>query len=415
MPIHNRESPESSTGIATRCVRGGQIPDPTTGAIVTPIVQSATYVQAAVGKDKGHTYSRASNPTVSALEANLGSLEGAPPAVCFATGLAAIHTLFLAHLSAGDHVICSDVIYGGTYRLLTEVLSHLGVRSTFIDTSDPANLEAALRITPRTKLVLIETPGNPTLKLTDVAAIATITRARGIPLAVDNTFLTPVGLQPLELGADISVYSTTKYIEGHNATVGGALVARDETLLDRFRFLRKSVGSIQAPQDAWLTLRGIKTLLGRLKIHSENALRVAQVLERHPAVERVYFPGLDSFPQRELARRQHKLHAGIIAFEVVGGVDAAVKVMNSVQLVSLAESLGAVESLITHPATMTHGSIPRDQRIVIGITDSLIRLSVGLEDPDDIIADLDQALTLATGVAGKPADRKPLAIGGAAW
>lgn len=388
MSLQSRD--EASYGLATRCVRGGLAPDPTTGAIVTPIVQSATYVQAAVGVDKGHTYSRASNPTVSALEANLGSLEGAPPAVCFATGLAAIHTLFLAYLKAGDHVVCSDVIYGGTYRLLRDVLAHLGIASSFVDTSNLSAVRSALG--PATKLVLIETPGNPTLKLTDVAAVAAVARERGVPVAVDNTFLTPIGLQPLELGADVSVYSTTKYIEGHNATVGGALVARAPRLLERLRFLRKSVGSIQAPQEAWLTLRGIKTLPGRLREHSANAQVVAEALERHPNVERVFFPGLESFPQKELARRQHRLHAGIIAFEVVGGVDAAVRVMNSVKLVSLAESLGAVESLITHPATMTHGSIPREDRVAVGITDGLIRLSVGLEDPEDVIADLDQAL-----------------------
>lgn len=405
MSLQSRD--ESGYGLATRCVRGGLVPDPTTGAIVTPIVQSATYVQEAVGVDKGHTYSRASNPTVSALEANLGSLEGAPPAVCFATGLAAIHALFLAFLRAGDHVVCSDVIYGGTYRLLRDVLSHLGITSSFVDTSDPAAVRAA--IGPATRLVLIETPGNPTLKLTDVEAVARIARERGVPVAVDNTFLTPIGLEPLTLGADVSVYSTTKYIEGHNATVGGALVSKDVGLLEKLRFLRKSVGSIQAPHEAWLTLRGIKTLPGRMREHSANAQVVAEALERHPAVERVFFPGLDSFPQKDLARRQHRLHAGIIAFEVTGGVEAAVRVMNSVKLVSLAESLGAVESLITHPATMTHGSIPRDVRVAAGITDGLIRLSVGLEDPADVINDLDQALR-----AGAVNADQTL-VGGAAW
>ena len=407
-------TPHTVQDLSTLCVRGGLTPDPTTGAILTPIYQTATYVQEAIGQHKGHTYSRASNPTVSALEANLGSLEDAPPAVCFATGLAAVHALFLTLLKSGDHVVCSDVIYGGTYRLLKEVLADLGIRSSFVDTSSVPAVRAAL--TPSTRLVLIETPGNPTLKLTDVAAIAAVTRPLGIRLAVDNTFLTPVGLRPLDLGADISLYSTTKYIEGHNATVGGALTTRDGALAERFRFIRKSVGSIQAPHDAWLTLRGIKTLPCRLRQHSENAQVVAEWLEKHPGVERVWFPGLASFPQASLARRQHRYHAGIIAFEVKGGVEAGIAVMNSVKLISLAESLGAVESLITHPVTMTHGSVPREERIAIGITDGLIRLSVGLEDPKDLIADLEQALAVAASrrPAAEPG-RVAAAAGGAAW
>lgn len=405
-----------SPDLATRCIRGGLSADPTTGAILTPIYQTATYVQEAIGQHKGHTYSRASNPTVSALEANLGSLENAPPAVCFATGLAAVHALFLSLLKAGDHVVCSDVIYGGTYRLLKEVLADLGIQSSFVDSSNSQTVKAALR--PTTKLVLIETPGNPTLKLTDVAAIAAITKPLGIKLAVDNTFLTPVGLQPLELGADISLYSTTKYIEGHNATVGGSLTSRDEALNERFRFIRKSVGSIQAPHDAWLTLRGIKTLPCRLRQHSENAQVIAEWLEKHPAVDRVWYPGLASFPQAALARRQHRYHAGIIAFEVKGGTDAGVRVLNSVKLISLAESLGAVESLITHPVTMTHGSVPREERLAIGITDGLIRLSVGLEDPRDLIADLEQALVASASSrcsSSSASSARATTVGGAAW
>lgn len=413
-------SSADSTGqqdLATRCVRGGLAPDPTTGAILTPIYQTATYVQDAIGQHKGHTYSRASNPTVSALEANLGSLENAPPAVCFATGLAAVHALFLTFLKSGDHVVCSDVIYGGTYRMLKEVLADLGIQSSFVDTSTPATVRSAIKA--NTKLVLIETPGNPTMKLTDVAAIAAITKPLGITLAVDNTFLTPVGLQPLDLGADISLYSTTKYLEGHNATVGGSLTSRDEVVNERFRFIRKSVGSIQAPHDAWLTLRGIKTLPCRLKQHSENAQVVAEWLEKHPAVDRVWYPGLKSFPQHALAVKQHKLHTGMLAFEVKGGTDAGVAVLNSVKLISLAESLGAVESLITHPVTMTHGSVPREQRLAIGITDGLIRLSVGLEEPRDLIADLDQALAKAQQSPqrqqGSSSSSSRIPTGGAAW
>lgn len=416
--MSSSEPTPTSHDLATRCIRGGLTPDPTTGAILTPIYQTATYVQEAIGQHKGHTYSRASNPTVSALEANLGSLENAPPAVCFATGLAAVHALFISLLKAGDHVICSDVIYGGTYRLLKEVLADLGIQSSFVDSSSPQVVKAAIR--PSTKLVLIETPGNPTLKLTDVAAIAAITKPLGIKLAVDNTFLTPVGLQPLELGADISLYSTTKYIEGHNATVGGSLTSRDEALNERFRFIRKSVGSIQAPHDAWLTLRGIKTLPCRLRQHSENAQAVAEWLEKHPAVDRVWYPGLASFPQAALAKKQHRFHAGIVAFEVKGGTDAGVRVLNSVKLISLAESLGAVESLITHPVTMTHGSVPREERLAIGITDGLIRLSVGLEEPRDLIADLDQALQQSPqrkqgSSSSEPKPAAATTAGGAAW
>lgn len=376
----------------TLAVHGGRRPDPGTGAILTPIFQSATYVQEAVGVHRGHTYSRASNPTVSALEAALGALEDAPPSVCFATGLAAETALFLALLRAGDHVVCSEVCYGGTVRLLDQLLRGLGVVPRFVDTTRPDAVAAAL--TPRTRLVFVETPANPTLALTDVAAVAAITRAAGVPLAVDNTFLTPALQRPLELGADICVYSTTKHIEGHNATVGGALTTRDDALLERLRFVRKSVGSIQAPFDAWLTLRGLKTLPLRLRRHSASALTIARWLEAHPRVERVLYPGLDSFPQAELARRQHRGHGGVLAFEVAGGAAAGVAVMNAVRLCALAESLGAVETLVTHPASMTHGDVPAEQRARCGIGDGLVRLSVGLEDPADLIADLDRALAV---------------------
>lgn len=383
----------SSYGIATRALRAGRTPDPATGAIITPICQSTTFIQDAVGVDKGHTYSRASNPTVSVLEEALGALEEAPPGVCFATGLAAIHALFVSLLKSGDHVVCSDVVYGGTHRLLRQVLAPFGVEASFVDTADRAAVARVVR--PATRLIFIETPANPTLKLTDVAAVARVARAAGVRLAVDNTFLTPVGLRPLDLGADISVYSTTKYIEGHNTTVGGSLVSRDEALLERLRFIRKSVGSIQSPFDAWLTLKGLKTLPLRLRQHSVHAQRIAEWLEGHPAVTRVLYPGLESFPQRDLAKQQHGLHSGLVAFEVEGGEAAGRALMESTRLCSLAENLGAAETLITHPATMTHGEIPRAEREAAGITDGLVRLSVGLEDPEDIIADLDQALEIA--------------------
>jgi cystathionine beta-lyase/cystathionine gamma-synthase len=375
---------------ATTAVRGGVSPDPATGAVLTPIYQSTTYHQQAVGVHKGFTYSRAANPTVSALESALGALEDTPPAVCFATGMAAIATLFLATLKSGDHVVVSDVVYGGTVRLFQQVLSNFDVEASFVDTSDPSAVEQAIKA--NTRLVFIETPANPTLKLTDIAAIARIAHAAGIKLAVDNTFLTPVLQRPLELGADITLLSTTKYIEGHNSTVGGSIASRDEVLLERLRLIRKTLGCIQSPQESWLTLRGLKTLPLRLQQHCSSAQKIAEWLEQHPKVARVHFPGLASFPQAALAQEQQALPGGIIAFELKGGADAGIQLMNTVKLCILAENLGAAETLITHPVSMTHGDVPREIRERTGITDGLVRLSVGLENPADIIADLENAL-----------------------
>ncbi|MBV9434901.1 MAG: aminotransferase class I/II-fold pyridoxal phosphate-dependent enzyme [Acidobacteria bacterium] len=381
--------PSGTRGLTTRTIHGTLPPDPATGAILTPIYQSTTYVQEAVGVHKGFTYSRAANPTVSALEDVLGELEGAPT-LCFSTGMAAITTLFLSLLRHGDHVVISDVVYGGTVRLYRQILEGVGIRASFVDTSDVRNVSAAIE--PRTKLVFIETPANPTLKLTDIAVVAAVAHNAGALLAVDNTFLTAV-LQPVfALGADVSLLSTTKYIEGHNATVGGSLATRDQALLERFRLVRKTIGCIQSPLESWLTQRGLKTLTMRLERHWTNAHTVAAWLEGHPAVERVSYPGLRSFPQYELACRQHKGHGGMLSFEVVGGTPAALELMKSVELCSLAENLGAAETLITHPASMTHADIPAETRVRLGIPDGLIRLSVGLEDPPDIIADLEQAL-----------------------
>jgi cystathionine beta-lyase/cystathionine gamma-synthase len=379
-------------GLSTRTIHGNLLPDSATGAILTPIYQSTTYVQEAVGVHKGFTYSRAANPTVSALEDVLGSLEGAPT-LCFSTGMAAITTLFLSILKHGDHAIISDVVYGGTVRLFRQILEGVGLRASFVDTSDVGAVAAAVE--PRTKLIFIETPANPTLKLTDIAAVASAARKAGVLLAVDNTFLT-AALQPVfDLGADISVLSTTKYIEGHNATVGGSLAAKQEALVERFRLVRKTIGCIQSPLESWLTQRGLKTLSMRLDRHSQNALAVATWLENHPGVARVFYPGLRSFPQYELACRQHAAHGGMLSFEVTGGTPAALQLMKSVKLCALAENLGAVETLITHPASMTHADIPPETRVELGIPDGLIRLSVGLEDPPDIIADLEQALIKA--------------------
>jgi cystathionine beta-lyase/cystathionine gamma-synthase len=371
-------------------IHGGRALDTHAEAVVFPIFQTATFGQEEVGVTKGHSYSRVSNPTVDALEQALGALEGTPPAVCFRTGMAAVTTLFLATLKAGDHAIISDVIYGGTVRLFDEILNGLGVLHSCVDTSDAGAVERA--VTPQTRIILIETPGNPTMKLTDVAAIAAIARRHNLLLAVDNTFLTPLLMRPIELGADISVLSTTKYIEGHNSTVGGSLACNDEKLLERFRLIRKTVGAIQAPLDAWLTLRGLKTLPIRMKVHSESAATIAEWLEAHPAVARVYYPGLDSFPQKTVAERQQKTFGGMLSFELNAGPAEAFRVMNGLKLWIRAESLGGVESLVTHPATATHADIPADIRQKLGITDGLIRLSVGLEAPDDLIADLRQAL-----------------------
>ena len=313
--------------------------------------------------------------------------------------MAAITTLFLSLLKAGDHVILTEVIYGGTMRLFREVLDHFGVTSSFVETSDAANVEAA--ITPATRIVFIETPGNPTLKLTDIAAVARLCKQHGLLLAVDNTFLTPVLQKPLELGADISVLSTTKYIEGHNGTVGGSIATRDVAMLERLRLIRKTLGTIQAPFEAWLTLQGIKTLPARLKLHCENAMVLARWLERNPAVERVYYPGLDSCPQKALAEVQQSAPGGMLAFELKAGYDATIRVLNSVKLCSRAESLGGLETLITHPSSTTHADLGPELRRSLGISEGLARVSVGLEAPEDIIADLEQAFA-AAGISAPP-------------
>lgn len=367
-------SAEHTSVSNTDFVHAGLCPDPTTGAILTPIHQSTTFVQPAVGQDHGFTYSRSGNPTVAALESQLGALEGAECAA-FGTGMAAITALILGTCSAGDLVVTSPVVYGGTTRLLRDVLGRFGVRHR-------ADLDPT-----GARLVVVETPGNPTLELTDIAAVASRCRDSGALLAVDNTFLTPALQRPLELGADFSVYSTTKYIEGHNATVGGAVVGRD---LDPIRFVQNALGLGQKPWEAWLTLRGIKTLPLRMARHSANALAVGRFLQAHPRVRSVRHPLLGD--QAELAARQQKGGGGMLAFEVDGD---AVAVMNALTLCSLAENLGAVETLVTHPATMTHACVPAEERRAAGIPDGLVRLSVGLEDAADLCADLEEALSCA--------------------
>ncbi len=381
---------ETDPSLDTLALHAGAYPDPATGALLTPIYQSTTYVLEAVGNDKGFTYSRTANPTVSALERRLAALEGAEHASCFGTGLGATTALALVLLQAGDRAILSDVVYGGTVRLFQKILSKFGVESEFVDAADPAAWEEALRRPAR--LVFVETPANPTLKLTDIEAVSRLAHDAGAVVVVDNTLLTPVLQRPLDLGADIVLHSTTKFIEGHNATLGGALITRNAELHEKMTFLRNAIGAIQSPFNAWLTLQGVKTLPLRMERHSANALRVARFLESHPRVTRILYPGLESFPQHALALRQQGSGGALMAFEVEGGTEAGIRVMNGVRLCALAENLGAAETLVTHPASMTHAAVPLEQRLATGITDGLIRISVGLENPDDIIADLRRAL-----------------------
>ncbi len=377
----------------TRQIHAGVEPDPTTGAILTPIYQSTTFVQPSVDEymAKGYSYSRSGNPTVTAVERKIAALEGGAGASAFATGMAATNAVILAVLGAGGHVVVSDVVYGGTHRILTQIYDGFGVASDFVDTSDPANVAAAIR--PETRLVFTETPANPTMKLTDLAAVSEIAAARGILHAVDNTFLTPYYQRPFELGADLVVHSTTKYFDGHNATVGGAVVSRTPELAEKIAFVKNATGTIMSPMVAYLTLQGTKTLAVRMDQQSDSALQVARFLESHPKVAQVGYPGLESFPQYDLAKRQASGFGAMMWFEVAGGVDAGKRLMDSLELWTLAENLGSVESLVTHPATMTHAGIPRDERLRVGLLDGLVRLSVGLEDAEDLIADLDQALT----------------------
>lgn len=418
--VSGRNLPVPTSGVNTRAVHGGRVECGASTAACTPsrplvsgIVQSTTFVQPCVGATGVHAYSRVSNPSVDETEQVLGALEDAPPAVCFASGLAAETALFLSLLRVGDHVVAGDTIYGGTVRLLRQVLNELGISATFVDTTDAALVERA--ITPRTKLVFIETPANPTLKLTDIGAIASVCKranaGQGVLLAVDNTFLTPVLQKPLDHGADISVYATTKLIEGHSSACGGAVVSRDQAVIDRLRWMRKCTGGIQTPFGAWLTTRGLKTLPLRVRQQAINAQEIAEWLETHPCVSKVHYPGLTGFGGREIAERQHEqvnartLHGSVIAFEVVGGVSGGRGVLEGARVCSLVEHVGSVETLLTHPATMTHADVPPDQRRAAGIGDGLIRLSVGLEDPSDIIADLRQAIDRAH--AGSIGESKP--------
>jgi cystathionine gamma-lyase len=376
----------------TKQIHAGVEPDPVTGSILTPIYQTTTYVQPSVDKylSKGYSYSRSGNPTVRALENKVAALEGGADCCAFSTGMAAINATLMAFLSAGDHAVVSDVAYGGTYRICTKIFSRFGVEFTFADTANASSVRDSMR--KNTRLILTETPANPTLKLTDIAAVSEIAKRAGVPHAVDNTFLTPYYQRPLELGADLVIHSTTKYMDGHNATVGGAVVARTKELDAKVRFIQNATGIIMSPQVAWITLQGAKTLSVRMDAQCDNAMKIAHFLASHPKVTQVAYPGLESFPQHELARRQATGFGAMVWFEVKGGVAAGKKLMDALNLWSLAENLGSVESLVTHPVTMTHADVEEAERKRVGITDGLVRLSVGMEDADDLIEDLRQAL-----------------------
>jgi cystathionine beta-lyase/cystathionine gamma-synthase len=374
---------------ATKAVRAGISPDPTTGAIVPPIYQTSTYVLDEVGKDKGYDYTRASNPTREVLENNLAALDSGKYGVSYASGLSAVDAV-LRTLSAGDHVVSSDDVYGGVSRLFNQILSRFNLSFTYVDSSKPDNVKSAIK--PNTKLIWVETPTNPLLKVTDIEAIVAIGKAHRIPVAVDPTFATPALLRPLEFGVDLVVHSTTKYLSGHNQIIGGAVITNDPDYYEQLKFFQKSVGAVSSPFDCWLTLLGVKTLPIRMERHSESGMSVAKFLEEHPKVDRVSYPGLPSHPQHDVAKRQMSAYSGMISFELKGGLKSGRTLMNNVELCSLAESLGAVETMITHPATMTHADVPKEDRVARGLTDGLVRISVGLEDIDDIIADLAQAL-----------------------
>jgi cystathionine beta-lyase/cystathionine gamma-synthase len=379
----------AALGFGTRAVHAGVSPEPVTGAIMTPIFQTSTYVQPAVGEPKGHyDYGRTANPTREALEANLASLETGTGAVAFASGLAAIEAI-VKLLSSGDHIVSEENTYGGTTRMFSRVLSRLGIDFTYVDSGDPEAVRAAMR--PNTRLVHVETPTNPMMRIADIAALAEIAHHGGALLSVDNTFASPFNQRPLELGADFSVHSSTKYVNGHSDVIGGIVAVADATLLEDLMFLRKSTGAVPGPMDCWLTLRGLKTLHVRMRRHNANGLAVARFLEGHAAVDRVLYPGLPSHPQHELAARQMSGFTGMVSVDV-GTLERAKALTEHCRIFSLAESLGGVESLISVPALMTHASVPEERREAMGVTGGLVRLSVGIEDEHDLVEDLRRVL-----------------------
>lgn len=376
-------------GFSTIAIHAGNEPDPTTGAVSVPIYQTSTYAQDALGKHKGFEYARTQNPTRSALEKNIAALEGAKFGYAFASGMAATDTV-LKLVKAGDHVLLGDNTYGGTYRLFAKVLANYGIEFDLVDTTDISKVEIAFK--PNTKMVFVETPTNPVMSVTDLQAVSEVAHANGAKVVCDNTFMSPYLQQPLALGCDIVVHSTTKYLNGHSDSVGGFVALNDEEDAAWIQFIQNAVGAILSPMDSFLVLRGTKTLAVRMEAHDRNGRQVAAFLAEHPKVNKVYYPGLVSHPQHELAKKQQKGFGGMVSFET-GSLENAKKVLESVKLCTLGESLGGVESLISHPATMTHASVPLEKRESLGITDGLVRISVGIEDVEDIIADLDQALS----------------------
>lgn len=373
----------------TRAIHVGQEPEPTTGAVITPIFQTSTYAQVAPGQHRGHEYSRTSNPTRTALQECLASLELASHGFAFSSGLGALTTL-LALFKPGDHIVSGHDIYGGTYRLLTKVFSRFGLHASFVDTANLAEVAAAIQ--PTTRMIWVESPTNPLLAITDIRAAAQLANARGILLGVDNTFMSPFLQQPLALGAHVVLHSTTKYIGGHSDVVGGFLATSDEILAEEIAFHQNAIGATPGPFDAWLTLRGLKTLAVRMRAHEENAHRIAQFLVQHDKVKDVLYPGLSNHPGHLIHRNQADGFGGMISFRVHGGLEAAKKLCTKTKLFILAESLGGVESLIEHPAIMTHASMPAAERVARGLTDDLVRISVGIEHQDDLVQDLSRAL-----------------------
>ena len=378
----------SRARFSTICLHAGQEPDPTTGAIVTPIYQTSTYVQEALGRHKGFEYGRTHNPTRMALEGNLAAIEKGKAGFAFASGMAAIGAIATL-LKSGDHVVVSDNTYGGTFRLFDKVLRRSGLTFTYVDTSKLDDVERAF--TPATRMLFVETPTNPVMRITDLRAAADLAHRHDIRLVVDNTFASPFIQRPIEFGADLVTHSTTKYLNGHSDSVGGIVIAVRDDDIEWLKFVQNAEGAILGPFDSWLVLRGTKTLALRMQQHSANGQVLAQFLSAHPKVKRVYYPGLPTHPQHELARKQMNGFGGMLAFDL-GSLEAARRLLNAVRLHALAESLGGVETLISHPATMTHASVPADRRAAIGITDGLVRISAGIEDIDDLVEDLTQAL-----------------------
>ena len=373
----------------TKAVRGSSIPDPTTGSVVPPIHQTATYVLEEVGKDKGFDYTRAANPTRELLEKHLAEIENAKYGVCFSSGMSAVDAC-LKLLKLGDHVVCSDDVYGGVSRHFNQVLVHYGLEFTYVNSSNPDEVKEAVK--SNTKLLWVETPTNPLLKITDLHAMNKIAKENNILFGVDSTFSTPAFLRPLEFDADIVMHSTTKYLSGHNQIIGGVILTNNEDIFDKMKFIQKTIGAVPSPFDCWLTMLGLRTLHLRMQRHEENAQAVAEFLESHSKVSKVFYPGLPSDPGYNIAKEQMDGFSGMISFELSGGISAGKHVMNNVKLCFLAESLGAVETMITHPATMTHAEVPVEERHARGLTDGLVRLSIGIEDKQDIIDDINQAL-----------------------